>query len=73
MLLKKCDFTHIMKGRVKILETYPKSEENTGMLLLTKMKHPLKFKMLCGFNKHAVKLRMHKAVPYTFPIHLNTF
>ena len=20
--------------------------------------------MLCGFNKHAVKLRMHKAVPY---------
>ena len=26
-----------------------------GMLLLTKAKRPLKFKMLCGFNKHAVK------------------
>ena len=26
------------------------------MLLLTKAKRPLKFKMLCGFNKHAVKL-----------------
>ena len=44
-----------------------------GMLLLTKAKRPLKFKMLCGFNKHAVKLRMHKAVPYAFPIPLNTF
>ena len=37
-----------------------------GMLLLTKAKRPLKFKMLCGFNKHAVKLRMHKAAPYAF-------
>ena len=44
-----------------------------GMLLLTKVKHPLKFKMLCGFNKHAVKLRMHKAALYAFPIPLNTF
>ena len=44
-----------------------------GMLLLTKAKRPLKFKMLCGFNKHAVKLRMHKAAPYDFPIPLNTF
>ena len=44
-----------------------------GMLLLTKAKRPLKFKMLCGFNKHAVKLRMHKAAPYAFPIPLNTF
>ena len=44
-----------------------------GMLLLTKAKCPLKFKMLCGFNKHAVKLRMHKAAPYAFPIPLNTF
>ena len=44
-----------------------------GMLLLTKAKHPLKFKMLCGFNKHAVKLRMHKAALYAFPIPLNTF
>ena len=26
------------------------------MLLITKAKRPLKFKMLCGFNKHAVKL-----------------
>ena len=43
------------------------------MLLLTKAKHPWKFKMLCGFNKHAVKLRMHKAAPYAFPIPLNTF
>ena len=43
------------------------------MLLLTKAKRPLKFKMLCGFNKHAVKLRMHKAAPYAFPIPLNTF
>ena len=40
------------------------------MLLLTKAKRPLKFKMLCGFNKHAVKLRMHKAAPYAFPIPL---
>ena len=44
-----------------------------GMLLLTKAKRPLKFKMLCGFNKHAVKLSMHKAAPYAFPIPLNTF
>ena len=44
-----------------------------GMLLLTKAKHPLKFKMLCGFNKPAVKLRMHKAALYAFPIPLNTF
>ena len=44
-----------------------------GMLLLTKAKRPLKFKMLCGFNKHAVKLRMHKAVPYAFPLPVNTF
>ena len=44
-----------------------------GMLLLTKAKRPLKFKMLCDFNKHAVKLRMHKAAPYAFPIPLNTF
>ena len=43
------------------------------MLLLTKAKRPLKFEMLCGFNKHAVKLRMHKAAPYAFPIPLNTF
>ena len=41
------------------------------MLLLTKAKRPLKFEMLCGFNKHAVKLRMHKAAPYAFPIPLN--
>ena len=40
------------------------------MLLLTKAKRPLKFKMLCGFNKHAVKLRMYKAAPYAFPIYL---
>ena len=39
------------------------------MLLLTKAKRPLKFKMLCGFNKHAVKLRMHKAALYAFQIH----
>ena len=37
-----------------------------GMLLLTKAKRPLKFEMLCGFNKHAVKLRMHKPAPYAF-------
>ena len=43
------------------------------MLLLTKAKRPLKFKMLCGFNKHVVKLRMHKAAAYAFPIPLNTF
>ena len=35
------------------------------MLLLTQAKRPRKFKMLCGFNKHAVKLRMHKAEPYS--------
>ena len=35
--------------------------QTRGMLLLTKAKRPLKFKMLCGFNEHAVKLRMHKA------------
>ena len=44
-----------------------------GMLLLTKAKRPLKFKMLCGFNKHAVKLRMHKPAPYASPVPLNTF
>ena len=44
-----------------------------GMLLLTKAKRPLKFKMLCGFNEHVVKLRMHKAAPYAFSIPLNTF
>ena len=44
-----------------------------GMLLLTKAKRPLNFKMLYGFNKHVVKLRMHKAAPYAFPIPLNTF
>ena len=48
-------------------------DQTRGMLLLTKAKRPLKFKMLCGFNKHAVKLRMHKAAPYAFPIPLNTF
>ena len=48
-------------------------KQTRGMLLLTKAKRPLKFKMLCGFNKHAVKLRMHKAAPYAFPIPLNTF
>ena len=48
-------------------------EATRGMLLLTKAKRPLKFKMLCGFKKHAVKLRMHKAVPYAFPIPLNAF
>ena len=47
--------------------------QTRGMLLLTKAKRPLKFKMLCGFNKHAVKLRMHEAAPYAFPIPLNTF
>ena len=47
--------------------------ETRGMLLLTKAKRPLKFKMLRGFNKHAVKLRMHKAALYAFPIPLNTF
>ena len=49
------------------------STQTRGMLLLTKAKRPLKFKMLCGFNKHAVKLRMHKAALYAFPIPLNTF
>ena len=49
------------------------AEQTRGMLLLTKAKRPLKFKMLCGFNKHAVKLRMHKAALYAFPIPLNTF
>ena len=54
--------------------SYFEAKETTrGMLLLTKAKRPLKFKMLCGFNKHAVKLRMHKAAPYAFPIPLNTF
>ena len=38
--------------------------QTRGMFLLKKAKRPLKFKMLCGFNKHAVKLRMHKAAPY---------
>ena len=49
------------------------TNKTRGMLLLTKAKRPLKFKMLCGFNKHAVKLRMHKAAPYALPIPLNTF
>ena len=52
---------------------WTKQVKTRGMLLLTKVKRPLKFKMLCGFNKHAVKLRMHKAAPYAFPIPLNTF
>ena len=43
-------------------------EITRGMLLLTKAKRPLKFKMLCGYNKHAVKLRMHKDAPYALPI-----
>ena len=43
------------------------------MFLVIKVKRPLKFKMLCGFNKHAVNLRMHKAALYAFPISLNTF
>ena len=34
------------------------------MLWLTKAKRPRKFKMLCGFNEHAVKLKMHKAALY---------
>ena len=55
-----------------ISETFSPTS-NRGMLLLTKAKRPLKFKMLCGFNKHAVKLRMHKAAPYAFPIPVNTF
>ena len=57
----------------KFIKIYYKAAKSTGMLLLTKAKRPLKFKMLCGFNKHAVKLRMHKAAPYAFPIPLNTF
>ena len=56
------------------LRYYPKFKRKViitrGMLLLRKAKRPLKFKMLCGFNKHAVKLRMHKAAPYAFPIPL---
>ena len=56
---------------LKIIEKIHK--KTRGMLLLTKAKRPLKSKMLCGFNKHAVKLRMHKAAPYAFPIPLNTF
>ena len=51
----------------------PCKYQTRGMLLLTKAKRPLKFKMLCGFNKHAVKLRMHKAAPYAFPLPVNTF
>ena len=50
---------------------FANNSKTRGMLLLTKAKRPLKFKMLCGFNKHAVKLRMHKAAPYALP--LNTF
>ena len=57
----------------KRTKTEKRMDETRGMLLLTKAKRPLKFKMLCGFNKHAVKLRMHKAAPYAFPIPLNTF
>ena len=58
----------IIKQKKNCLEV-----QTRGMLLLTKVKHPWKFKMLCGFNKHAVKLRMHKAALYAFPIPLNTF
>ena len=54
------------KKKINIISYYPL--KTRGMLLLTK-----KFKMLCGFSKHAVKLRMHKAAPYAFPIPLNTF
>ena len=59
----------VLVGRIGVFCLTP----TRGMLLLTKAKRPLKFKMLCGFNKHAVKLRMHKAAPYAFPIPLNTF
>ena len=58
---------------LKIISKIYKKKITRGMLLLTKAKRPLKFKMLCGCNKHAVKLRMHKAAPYAFPIPLNTF
>ena len=54
-----------------------------GLELLPKMsgnqvgrRTPEKAKIICqwgGHNKHAVKLRMHKAAPYAFPIPLNTF
>ena len=44
-----------------------------GMLLLTKAKRPLKFKCFVVLISCAVKLRMHKAAPYAFPIPLNTF
>ena len=54
--------------------SFSKLSQTRGMLLLTKAKHPRKFKMLCGFNKHAVKkAKMHKAAPYASPIPLNTF
>ena len=56
-----------------VFKNFYTKKSTRGMLLLTKAKRPLKFKMLCGFNKHAVKLRMHKAAPYAFPIPLNTF
>ena len=63
-----------MRGGVANTSRHPVDTIKTrGMLLLTKVKRPLKFKMLCSFNKHAVKLRMHKAAPYAFPIPLNTF
>ena len=71
---------HHVKALPKVDELFDKNwvsaivlEITRGMLLLTKAKRPLQFKMLCGFNKHAVKLRMHKAAPYAFPIPLNTF
>ena len=71
--LNRCPST-IEGYRTAIADTLGNTKQNTrGMLLLTKAKRPLKFKMLCGFNKHAVKLRMHKAAPYAFPIPLNTF
>ena len=63
-----------MRSNCKIKETcFENGYKTRRMLLLTKAKRPLKFKMLCGFNKHAVKQRMHKAAPYAFPISLNTF
>ena len=68
---------YVYKGEPKVWGTVPDvltaHRLTRGMLLLTKAKRPLKFKMLCGFNKHAVKLRMHKAALYAFPIPLNTF
>ena len=70
-LRKIVTFSKPLISRHFVLDHFQKLTR--GMLLLTKAKRPLKFKMLCGFNKHAVKLRMHKAAPYAFPIPLNTF